>query len=83
MFFYSATLAGELIGWYASNVPHLQELQPTHEIVHSLSTDEWVVFDKKTGKAIASKVNSTEKVNTLIQMATGKTPDSVKSKSLD
>lgn len=83
VFFYSATLAGELIGWYASNVVDSQELQPTHQIVHSPTTDEWVVFGKKTGKPIASKVNSTEKVNALTQMATGKTPDSVKSKSPD
>ena len=77
VFFYGASLAGELIGSCASSGVNLEELKPTHEIVYSPGTGEWVVLDKKTGTPILSQVQSQDKVNTLIETAKGQTPDSI------
>ena len=67
VFLLAASVTGQAIGqtlvWYVTNGVGLEELEPTHEIVYSSSTGEWIVLNKQTGDRIHIPVESQDKID--------------------
>ena len=73
VFLFAASVTGEAMGqalvWYVSNGVGLEGLEPTHEIVYSSSTKEWIVLNKQTGDRIHIPTESQDKIDTSTLMA--------------